>query len=260
MALLEIRNLCRSFPGRNGSQAVLADLNLTVEDGQFVAIIGGSGSGKSTLVSLIAGLDWPDSGEICFADAAVRGPSPERGVVFQNYSLLPWLTVHQNVQLAVDAVSPERSPQWRRVRAEHFVHLVGLSHASNKRPSELSGGMRQRVAVARGLAMAPRLLLLDEPFSALDALTRATLQSELGRIWLSERRTAILITNDVDEAVLLADQIFALCGENGSRLVGPIDVKLPRPRSRRQLSRAAEYKSLRRELMGILAPPMRRAS
>jgi nitrate/nitrite transport system ATP-binding protein len=259
MGLLELTAVGKRVPGP-GRQQILDGVSLTVEEGEFVAIIGASGSGKSTLVSLIAGLTMPDTGRILFDGAAVTGPDPSRGVVFQNYSLLPWMTVLENIQLAVDAVEPSRSAEWRRVRAGHFMGLVGLEAARDKRPSELSGGMRQRVAVARGLAMAPRLLLLDEPFSALDALTRATLQAELGRIWLAERRTAILITNDIDEAVLLADRIYALAGEGGATLHGPIDVGLPRPRRRQGLSRTPHYQRLRLALLGHLVGAERRAS
>ncbi len=260
MALLELSGVTKRYAAARGWQTVLRDVDLRVEEGEFVAIIGASGAGKTTLVSLVAGLQPADAGTIVFDGRPVTEPSPERGVVFQSYSLLPWMSVLENVQLAVDAVSPARSPDWRRVRAQHFVDLVGLAGASAKRPAELSGGMRQRVAVARGLAMEPRLLLLDEPFSALDALTRGTLQAELGRIWLAERRTAILITNDVDEAVLLADRIYALAGSAGASLHGPIEVPLPRPRQRRGLSRLPEYQRIRRDLLDTLAVAERRAS
>lgn len=254
MAFLSLRGVGKSFPTAGGRRVVLRDLNLDVAEGEFVSIIGASGSSKTTLVSLIAGLARPDAGEILLDGRPVDGPGPDRGVIFQNYSLLPWLTVLENVWLAVDAVAADRSADWRRVRAEHFVRLVGLGAAAHKRPRELSGGMRQRVAVARGLAMEPRLLLLDEPFSALDALTRGTLQSELARIWLTERRTALMITNDVDEAVLLADRIVTLAGRDGATLGGTIDVHLPRPRVRRDLNHDPEYQRIRQTLVTILSP------
>lgn len=261
MALLELTGVHKSFTTARGRHTVLQNVHLQVAAGELVAIIGACGSGKTTLVSLIAGLLPADHGTIRFDGAPVTAPGPERGVVFQSYSLLPWLTVLENVQLAVDAVSPTRSVQWRRVRAQHFVALVGLSAASDRRPAALSGGMRQRVAVARGLATEPQLLLLDEPFSALDALTRATLQLELGRILAAERRTAILITNDIDEAVLLADRIYALAGDHeGATLHGPIAVTLPRPRARRGLSRLSDYQRIRRVLLDTLATAERRAS
>ena len=261
MALLKLTGIAKAFPGPYGPQPVLRDVNLAVEEGEFVALIGMSGSGKTTLVSIIAGLIEPDAGHVFFDGQPIIGPSPARGVIFQNYSLLPWLTVRENVQLAVDAVSADRTADWRRVRTDHFVDMVGLSAAQNKRPRELSGGMRQRVAVARGLAMESRLLLLDEPFSALDALTRATLQTELARIWQSARRTAILITNDIDEAVLLADRIVTLSGHDGATIGASIPVDLPRPRERRGLSRRPEYQRIRRALVSTLvAERVREAS
>jgi nitrate/nitrite transport system ATP-binding protein len=241
---------------------VLAGVDLAVAEGELVAIIGASGSGKTTLVSLIAGLLPPDGGEIALDGVPVRAPSLERGVVFQSYSLLPWLTVLENVQLAVDAARSDWSAAARRARAEHWVRLVGLTEAAAKRPAQLSGGMRQRVAVARGLAIEPRLLLLDEPFSALDALTRATLQSELARIWASDRRTMLLITNDVDEACLLADRIHILvpAPTGGHALADGIAVALPRPRISGELNRQVEYQRVRREILVRLAEARMRAA
>ena len=261
MALLELRGVSKAFPGTYAPHVVLRSVDLDVGEGEFVALIGASGSGKTTLMSIIAGLMAPDAGAVHLAGAPITGPGTERGVIFQNYSLLPWLTVEENVRLAVDAVAPDRSADWRRVRTRHFVDLVGLGNAAKKRPRELSGGMRQRVAVARGLAMEPHILLLDEPFSALDALTRATLQAELARIWLAERRTAILVTNDIDEAVLLADRIVTLEGADGAVVGASIPVGLPRPRERRGLSRLPEYQRIRRQLIGRLgAARVREAS
>jgi nitrate/nitrite transport system ATP-binding protein len=228
---------------------VLAGVDLSVADGELLAIIGPSGSGKTTLVSIVAGLVAPDDGTVQLDGKPVSGPGPERGVIFQNYSLLPWLTVEENVRLAVDAVAADRSEEWRRVRAAHWVGLVGLAAAATKRPRELSGGMRQRVAVARGLAMEPRLLLLDEPFSALDALTRATLQDELASLLSADGRTAVLVTNDVDEAVLLADRIVTLGGAHGGTIGASIPVDLPRPRMRHGLSRLPAYQRIRRALV-----------
>src|SRR5262249_14965541 len=155
--------------------------------------------------SLIAGLIEADEGEILLEGRPIQGPGPERGIVFQNYSLLPWMTVFENVHLAVDAVGPDFTAKEKQERTDHYIKLVNLSHAARKRPRELSGGMRQRVAVAGGLAMEPKVLLMDEPFSALDALTRATLQEELARIWMETQKTVVMITNDIDEAILLAD-------------------------------------------------------
>jgi nitrate/nitrite transport system ATP-binding protein len=252
MALLSLRRVAKSYPSPGGPSCVLRDVDLDVDEGELVAIVGASGSGKTTLVSLIAGLTAPTAGEICFAGHAVTGPAPERGIVFQNYSLLSWMSVLDNVQLAVDAVAPRRPKAERRARAEQLVRLVNLGPAMHKRPHELSGGMRQRVAVARGLAMEPRLLLLDEPFSALDALTRATLQDELARIWTERRTTMILITNDVEEAVLLADRIYPLTRGPGACLGPAIDVPIARPRVRRRMNNDPAYQAVRRAVIGFL--------
>jgi len=245
VALLELRDVGKRYRGPRGAQTVLDGVDLTVDEGELVAIIGPSGSGKTTLVSIVAGLIEADEGTARFDGKPIDGPRPERGVIFQSYSLLPWLTVEANVGLAVDTVARGRSAEWRRVRTAHWVGLVGLAAAATKRPGELSGGMRQRVAVARGLAMEPRLLLLDEPFSALDALTRATLQDELAGILAAGDRTAILVTNDLDEAVLLADRIVTLGGPKGASIA----VDLPRPRARRGLSQLPAYQRIRRAVV-----------
>src|SRR5439155_17763583 len=182
----------------------------------------------------------------------IDGPGPDRGVVFQNYSLLPWMNVFENVYLAVDAVVPHLGESEKRERAEHYIRLVNLGAAMKKVPRELSGGMRQRVAVARGLAMDPKVLLMDEPFSALDALTRATLQEELARIWMETQKTVVMITNDIDEAVLLADSICTLTSGPGATLVPPTSVDIARPRSRSQFGREPAYQRLRRHTFGML--------
>ena len=206
------------------------------------------------MISLIAGLIEPDGGAILLEDKPIDGPGPDRGVIFQNYSLLPWMTVFENVYLAVDAVAPELSENDKRQRTEKYINLVNLGAAMKKVPRELSGGMRQRVAVARGLAMDPKVLLLDEPFSALDALTRGTLQEELARIWMETRKTVVMITNDIDEAILLADTIYTLTPGPGATLGPPVCVETPHPRSRAQLSGEASYQGVRREtLNGLLS-------
>jgi nitrate/nitrite transport system ATP-binding protein len=255
MAFLELSGVAKSFVTPRGTLPVLRGLDLAVGEGELVAVLGASGSGKTTLVSLIAGLLAPDAGSIRLDGAAVTGPGLDRGVVFQSYSLLPWMTVLANVQLAVDAARPDWSAAARRARAEHWVRLVGLGPAAGKRPAELSGGMRQRVSVARGFAIEPRVLLLDEPFSALDALTRATLQAELARIWASDRRTMLLITNDLDEACLLADRIAVLIPApgGGHALAADIAVDLPRPRVATTFNRSLEYQRIRREVFALLA-------
>jgi len=252
MAFLQLRDVCKSYKTPRGPNLVLQSVDLEVEEGEFIAIVGYSGSGKTTLISLIAGLIIPDDGEICLAGTPITGPGPNRGIVFQNYSLLPWLTVFENIYLAVDAVFPNLPAAAKRQRTEHWARLVNLGDAMTKRPHELSGGMRQRVAVARGLAIDPQVLLLDEPFSALDALTRATLQDELARIWLERRKTVVMITNDVDEAILLADRIYPLTPGPGATLGPDIPVVIPRPRSRRHLSLDASYQEARRGITEFL--------
>jgi nitrate/nitrite transport system ATP-binding protein len=259
-AFLDVRGLTKSYVTARGTTHVLGGIDLAVEEGELVAVVGYSGSGKTTLVSLLAGLLTPDAGEIVLDGAAVSVPGPERGIVFQQYSLLPWMTVHENIALAVDAVHPRKSVPERRAITDELIALVNLTAARDKRPRELSGGMRQRVAVARGLGMAPKLLLMDEPFSALDALTRATLQDELTRIWGERRCTVVLITNDVDEAILLADRIYPMTPGPGAVLGAAIEVALPRPRSRRHMSLSPAYQKARQALVDFLRNARRGAA
>jgi nitrate/nitrite transport system ATP-binding protein len=254
MALLELDNVSKGY-GRPGERTeVLRDVKLSIRRGEFVAIVGYSGTGKTTLINLIAGLVTPDRGAARMDGKPIAGPGPERGLVFQNYSLLPWLTVLDNVKLAIDA-TVSLSDADARARALHYIAMVNLSHATAKFPHELSGGMRQRVSVARALAMDPQVLLLDEPLSALDALTRATIQDEIGAIWERDQKTVILITNDVDEALLLADRIVPLLpgrsGE-GATLGESIFVDLPRPRDRKAVNHNETFKALRKRVFATL--------
>jgi nitrate/nitrite transport system ATP-binding protein len=225
MAFLEIDGVCKGY--RGDPREVLRDLHLSLDEGERVAIVGRSGAGKTTLLAMIAGLVRPCLGEVRLRGAAVRGPGTDRAVVFQNYSLLPWLTVHENVRLAIDRLHPDWSAARRRDHADRYVALVGLTAAREKRPAQLSGGMRQRVSVARALSMEPAIVLMDEPFGALDALTRATLQEEVLRIWRRDGSTALLVTNDVDEAIRLADRIVPLTGGPSATLGEPIRVAGP---------------------------------
>lgn len=249
--LLELRGVEKTFPGR--PEPILSQLNLCIPEGQFATVIGCSGAGKTTLISLIAGLITPDRGKILFAGHPLGPPGPERAVVFQNYSLLPWFTVLENIALAVEAAAPQLGRRAAREHAQYFIDMVKLSAATHQRPRELSGGMRQRVALARALAMEPRLLLLDEPLSALDALTRTTLQDELARIWSEAKTTVIMVTNDIDEAILLADCVYPLTRGPRATLGQPIPVTLPRPRTRTHLSLTPEYQSTRQKIIGFLA-------
>ena len=259
-SFLALRGVSKSFGEGASRSEVLCDIDLALAEGEFLAIVGFSGSGKSTLINLIAGLLAPDAGEIRLEGRPIAGPGPDRGVVFQGYALLPWLTVQGNVQLAVDAVSPGLSRSERVARARHFVELVGLGSAHWKYPRELSGGMRQRVSVARGLAMDPKVLLLDEPLSALDALTRATLQSEIERIWAADRKTVVMITNDVDEAILLADRIVPLRPGPRATLGPSFDVALARPRDRAAVNHDPEFKRIRNEIAQYLTAVARQAA
>jgi nitrate/nitrite transport system ATP-binding protein len=245
MSILELKSVSKSYAANGAQTRVLKNVSLAVEEGEFVAIVGFSGSGKTTLISLMAGLIAADGGEILFRGERVREPGPERGVVFQNYSLMPWLSVQGNIALAVDAVSANLPAAERRARVAHYIEMVGLTAAAQRKPAQLSGGMRQRVAVARALAMAPDLLLLDEPLSALDALTRAKLQTEIEAIWSQERKTVVMITNDVDEAILLADRIIPLKPGPEANFGPEFRVPFERPRDRAAINTSPSYKKLR---------------
>ena len=245
MPILELKSVSKSYAANGAQTRVLKNVSLAVEEGEFVAIVGFSGSGKTTLISLMAGLIAADGGEILFRGERVREPGPERGVVFQNYSLMPWLSVQGNIALAVDAVSASLPAAERRARVAHYIEMVGLTAAAQRKPAQLSGGMRQRVAVARALAMAPDVLLLDEPLSALDALTRAKLQTEIEAIWSQERKTVVMITNDVDEAILLADRIIPLKPGPEANFGPEFRVPFERPRDRAAINTSPSYKKLR---------------
>jgi nitrate/nitrite transport system ATP-binding protein len=252
MPVLELKNVSKGY-GRNRSRTqVLRDISLSVEAGEFVAIVGYSGAGKTTLMSIIAGLLAPDSGTAQCDGEPITGPSPQRALVFQNYSLLPWLSVRDNVLLAVDQVFPTWTRQRRREHAERFIAMVNLAAAAEKKPAELSGGMRQRVSVARALAMDPRILLLDEPLGALDALTRSTLQDEIEAIWERDRKTVVLITNDVDEAILLADRIIPLSAGPAATLGPAVRVDLERPRDRKAVNHCPRFKEIRQQVFAWL--------
>ncbi len=253
MAYLSAKGVSKSFGTGKQLTEVLSDINLEMEEGEFLAIVGFSGSGKSTLINLMAGLITPDTGEMVLDGKPIQGPGPDRGIVFQNYSLLPWMTVYENVALAVNQVFQDWSAQKRKEHTLKYIEMVNLTPAIPKKPHELSGGMRQRVSVARALAMNPRILLLDEPLGALDALTRATLQGEIERIWSADKKTVVMITNDVDEAMLLADRIIPLKPGPKATLGPAFEVDIPRPRKRAELNSNEQFKHTRNELINYLS-------
>jgi len=248
LPLLELKGVCKSY----GAASILNNINLSIKDGEFVAIVGFSGSGKTTLISTIAGLIQADSGEVLKQGQAITDPGPDRGVVFQNYSLMPWLTVFENVALAVDQIFKHWPAEQRRAHTEKYVRMVNLGAAMDKKPAELSGGMRQRVNVARALAASPDILLLDEPLSALDALTRGNLQDEILQIWAQEKKTVILITNDVDEAIYMADRVIPLNPGPDATFGPDFHINIERPRDRTALNHNAEFKRLRAEITRYL--------
>lgn len=248
IALLELNNVSKGY----GETQVLDNINLKIRPGEFIAIVGFSGSGKTTLISTIAGLIQADSGEVLKQGKPITSPGPDRGVVFQNYSLMPWLTVYENVALAVDEIFRDWSADKRRAHTEKYVKMVNLGAAMNKKPAELSGGMRQRVNVARALAANPDILLLDEPLSALDALTRGLLQDEILNIWEQEKKTVILITNDVDEAIYMADRVIPLNPGPNATLGPDFVVNIDRPRNRTELNHNEAFKKLRADITQYL--------
>lgn len=249
---LSLRGVCKGFGRGTSRSEVLKDINLDIAPGEFVAIVGFSGSGKTTLVNLLAGLDHADSGQVLKGGKPITEPGPDRGIVFQSYSLMPWLTVGENVALAVDRVFAHETKAQRDEKTRHYVGMVGLSAAIDKKPLQLSGGMRQRVSVARALATDPDVLLLDEPLSALDALTRTQLQDEIVRIWSEDKKTVLLITNDVDEALMLADRVIPLELGPGAGLGQSYIVDLPRPRDRLAMNHNQRFQQLRGEITQTL--------
>ncbi|MDZ4075592.1 MAG: ABC transporter ATP-binding protein [Hylemonella sp.] len=258
---IEVQGVEQTFKTAKGSFPALRDINLTVAKGEFVALIGHSGCGKSTLLNLIAGLTTPTNGTLLCANREIAGPGPERAVVFQNHSLLPWLTCYENVYLAVERVfgaaskstgaAAENKAQLK-ARTEAALALVGLTPAAQKRPGEISGGMKQRVGIARALSMEPQVLLMDEPFGALDALTRAKLQDELLEIVARTKSTVVMVTHDVDEAVLLSDKIVMMTNGPAATIGEVLAVDLPRPRKRVELAEDPRYINCRKAVIDFL--------
>ena len=256
---ISLRHVSKIFPGRTGwlnkitGQAssdfiAIEDINLDIEHNTFVSIIGPSGCGKSTLLNIIAGLSCATSGEVTINGQIVDKPGPDRGMVFQSYALMPWMTVEGNIKFAVETVYPKMSEKQQKRIIKENIQLVGLTGAENKRPHELSGGMRQRVGIARALAINPQILLMDEPFGALDALTRGFLQDEVERIWEQQRKTAIMITHSIDEALLLSDRIVMMTKGPAARIDEVLEVPFPRPRDRTKVENHPAYLELKQEM------------
>lgn len=250
---LQLDNIDKTFPLPGGKEyKAVVDVNVNIKKNEIISIIGHSGCGKSTLLNLIAGLDTQTKGNIILNNKEITGPGPERAVVFQNHSLLPWLTVYQNIEMAVKKVMPELTSAELRQRVEHFVSMVNLDHAKDKFPGEISGGMKQRVGIARALSIKPDVLLMDEPFGALDSLTRANLQQHLMRIQESVQNTVIIITHDIDEAVLLSDRVIMMTNGPSATIGEILEVNIPRPRDRVALQSNFEYIRCREAILDFL--------
>lgn len=251
---LQIENLKKSYPGpdKDSELVIFENANFTIDKGEFVCVIGHSGCGKSTILNILAGLDDASDGIVIMDGKEISGPSLERGVVFQNYSLLPWRTALQNVTFGVQARWPKWSKEKVQEHSLRFLELVGLKGAEHRKPSQLSGGMRQRVSIARAFATQPQLLLMDEPFGALDALTRGVIQEELIKIWEESKQTVFMITHDVDEAILLADRILLMTNGPKARIAESVKVSIPRPRKRTEIIHHEDYYKIRNHLVDFL--------
>ncbi|MGR5170185.1 ABC transporter ATP-binding protein [Vibrio owensii] len=251
-ALLDLTRLGMRFPTTDGEFIALKNVDLQINKGEFVSLIGHSGCGKSTVLNLVAGLHMPTDGGVIVDGREVAGPGPDRAVVFQNHSLLPWLTVYQNVELAVKQIAGKKGKEWIQEQVNHYLDLIQMQHAAHKKPDEISGGMKQRVGIARALALQPKVLLMDEPFGALDALTRAHLQDALMKIQAELNNTVIMITHDVDEAVLLSDKIVMMTNGPAATIGEVLEVNLPRPRERVALADDAQYQKCRQAVLKFL--------
>ncbi|HHG3516650.1 TPA: ABC transporter ATP-binding protein [Vibrio parahaemolyticus] len=251
-ALLDLTRLGMRFPTPDGEFIALKNVDLQINKGEFVSLIGHSGCGKSTVLNLVAGLYMPTDGGVIVDGREVAGPGPDRAVVFQNHSLLPWLTVYQNVELAVKQIAGKKGKAWIQEQVNHYLELIQMQHVAHKKPDEISGGMKQRVGIARALALQPKVLLMDEPFGALDALTRAHLQDALMKIQAELNNTVIMITHDVDEAVLLSDKIVMMTNGPAATIGEVLEVNLPRPRERVALADDAQYQKCRQAVLKFL--------
>ncbi|MCL6432777.1 MAG: nitrate ABC transporter ATP-binding protein [Leptolyngbyaceae cyanobacterium HOT.MB2.61] len=251
-SFLVIENVTKSYPTPNGPYVVLDGINLTVSEGEFVCVIGHSGCGKTTLLDTVSGFRKPTSGEVRVQGKRITRPGPDRMVVFQNYALLPWKTAFENVYIAVNAVYPEKSRQEKTEIVREHLAMVGLEEAMHKKPGQLSGGMKQRVSIARALSIYPQVLILDEPFGALDAITREELQEELLQIWSKHRVTVMMITHDIDEALFLADRIVMMTNGPHAKIGEIMEIPFPRPRNRTQIMEDPQYYTLRNHALDFL--------
>lgn len=249
-ATVELDSITKSY----GSTTIIGPTSVTIGEGEFVSILGPSGCGKSTILSMIAGLNFPSTGTVTTDGEPVTGPGPDRGMVFQHHALLPWMTARGNIEFGLKSARPDYPKKQRREIAADYLERVGLAHAADRRPARLSGGMQQRVGLARAFAIDPRILLLDEPFGALDALTRRQLQLQLLEVWEASRRTVVMVTHDVDEAILLSDRVLVMAPSPDSTVIADITVDLPRPRFGEVEDPVSEQRTaeLRHELLGLL--------
>jgi nitrate/nitrite transport system ATP-binding protein len=251
-SFLEFDGVAKIYPTAKGSYTVLEDVNFSVKEGEFVCVIGHSGCGKSTLLSMVSGLSKPSLGEIRLKNQPITKPGPDRMVIFQNYSLLPWKTAYENVYLAVEQVYKHKSAQEKKEITLEHLELVGLTEAIHKKPAQLSGGMKQRVAIARALATRPEVLIMDEPFGALDPITREEMQEELVKIWQDHRCTVLMITHDIDEALLLSDRLVMMTNGPAANIGEILDIPFPRPRDRLKMIQNPQYIELRNYALDFL--------
>jgi nitrate ABC transporter ATP-binding subunit len=251
-SFLEVANVSKVYPTPKGFYPVLQDVNLSIKEGEFICLIGHSGCGKTTLLNMVSGFNQPSQGSVQLRGKPISKPGPDRMVVFQGYALLPWLTAFENVYLAVDSVHPKKMEAEKRAIVREHLALVGLADAADKKPPQLSGGMKQRVAIARALAIRPEVLILDEPFGALDAITKEELQEELLKIWNDHRCTVLMITHDIDEALFLADRLVMMTNGPAATIGEVMEIPFPRPRDRTQIMEDPEYYDLRNHALDFL--------
>lgn len=249
---LSIDRVSKVYPTPKGAYTVLKDVNLTIHEGEFICLIGHSGCGKSTLLNMVSGFAKPTDGEVRLEGQRIGEPGPDRMVVFQNYALLPWLTAFDNVYLAIDSVYPNKSEAEKRAMTREHLAMVGLTEAADKKPTQISGGMKQRVSIARALAIRPKVLILDEPFGALDAITKEELQEELLKIWTDHRCTVLMITHDIDEALFLADRLVMMTNGPAASIGEVMQIPFPRPRDRARIMEDPEYYNLRNYALDYL--------